>query len=445
MKLEEHPTVQWYRRETRSGRIAAPVKLEASWLKRAALDAGIDDIGIVHIDQPALSICKEEILNTFPKTKTVVSLVRRLNPENIRCVYRSVSDFEFKKGFEEVDAAGLKLVSALREKGGHSILLGFGFPMDLELWPGKMWPVSHKSVAEAAGMGMMGKHRILIHPRFGSFVTLATLLIDCEVDTYHEPLDFNPCIDCGFCSAVCPVGAIGKDGTFNFANCITHNYRDRMGGFIDWVERITESRGALDYRKKVSDPETVSMWQSLSFGISNKSSYCMAACPAGQEMIGPFLEDRKTYISTVVKPLQGRKEKVFVVADTDAESHVTQQFPHKEVVRIGNGLRPKSVRNFMESLPLLFQREKSQGMEASYHFTFMGEEEMEGTVIIRDKKIEILEGHVATADLKVKADSRTWLKFLAKETGIFKTIVTGKIKIKGSPKLLKAFGNCFPL
>jgi putative sterol carrier protein len=99
----------------------------------------------------------------------------------------------------------------------------------------------------------------------------------------------------------------------------------------------------------------------------------------------------------------------------------------------------------MESLPLLFQREKSQGMEVTYHFTFTGEEEMEGTVIIKDKRIEVFEGHVETADLKVKTDSRTWLKFIAKERGIFLPLVTGKIRIKGSPKLLKAFGNCFPL
>jgi hypothetical protein len=35
------------------------------------------------------------------------------------------------------------------------------------------------------------------------------------------------------------------------------------------------------------------MWQSLSCGGSNKSSYCLAVCPAGEEAIGPFVEDRR--------------------------------------------------------------------------------------------------------------------------------------------------------
>jgi len=59
---------------------------------------------------------------------------------------------------------------------------------------------------------------------------------------------------------------------------MTHNYRDRMGGFQSWVENIVTSDNIKTYRRKVSDKETVSMWQSLSYGICNKSSYCMAVC-----------------------------------------------------------------------------------------------------------------------------------------------------------------------
>ena len=115
---------------------------------------------------------------------------------------------------------------------------------------------------------------MLLHPRFGNFVWLNTILVDREAAAYDPPLDYNPCIDCKLCAAVCPVGAIGNDGYFQFANCMTHNYRDRLGGFSDWVENIVGAKNVAAYRKKVTDPETVSMWQSLSYGICNKSSYC---------------------------------------------------------------------------------------------------------------------------------------------------------------------------
>jgi hypothetical protein len=82
-----------------------------------------------------------------------------------------------------------------------------------------------------------------------------------------------------------PVGAINADGSFNFSACYTHNYREFMGRFTDWVETIVDSRNARQYRAQVSDAETASMWQSLSFGANYKLAYCMAVCPAGDDVI----------------------------------------------------------------------------------------------------------------------------------------------------------------
>jgi len=118
----------------------------------------------------------------------------------------------------------------------------------------------------AAGLGRMGIHRNVIHPRFGNFILLGTVLIAAEATAYVQPLSYNPCLECKLCVAACPVGAIAPNGDFNFSACYTHNYREFLGGFTDWVEQIADSKSALDYRKKVSDPESASMWQSLSFG-----------------------------------------------------------------------------------------------------------------------------------------------------------------------------------
>ena len=226
---------------------------------------------------------------------------------------------------------------------------------------------------------------------------MGTILLDREVTTYDQPLDFNPCIECKLCVSACPVGAICADGHFNFTTCMTHNYRDRMGGFMNWVENIVSSKCVRSYRKKVSDPETVSMWQSLSYGICNKSSYCMAVCPAGEEVIGPFLDDRKDFLAQVVKPLQDKVETIYVVPGSDAESHVEKKFPHKTIKGVGNGLRPGSTAGFLESLPIVFQRDQSEGLSATYHFTFTGEEQCEGTVVIRDKTIQVQSGLVGYA------------------------------------------------
>lgn len=159
-----------------------------------------------------------------------------------------------------------------------------------------MWVVSHKPVAVAAGLGHMGIHRLVIHPQFGSFISLGTILLNADITEYNQPIDYNPCVECRLCVTACPVGAIGADGYFNFSACYTHNYREFMSGFTDWVETIADSKNAHDYRHKVSDSESASIWQSLSFKANYKAAYCMAACPAGEDVIGSFLSNRKAFI-----------------------------------------------------------------------------------------------------------------------------------------------------
>jgi Fe-S-cluster-containing hydrogenase component 2 len=285
----------------------------------------------------------------------------------------------------------------------------------------------------------------VIHPKFGNFILLGTVLMEAEVTEYSQPLDYNPCLECKLCVAACPTGAIASDGHFDFSACYTHNYREFMGGFADWVESIAESRSPLEYRKKVSGSETVSMWQSLSFGANYKAAYCVAVCPAGEEVIAPFLTNRKEFLEDVVQPLQNKVETVYVVAKSDAEDFVARRFPHKKIKPVSNGLAGQgNIRAFLRGLPFVFQRGKSEGVNAVYHFTFTSDEKIEATVVIRDKTVQVSEGHTGTADLRMTADSETWLRFLRKETNLFWALLRRKIRINGSPRLLLAFGRCFP-
>jgi putative sterol carrier protein len=95
-------------------------------------------------------------------------------------------------------------------------------------------------------------------------------------------------------------------------------------------------------------------------------------------------------------------------------------------------------------LRLVFQRNQSEGLDAIYHFTFTGEEGCSATVSIRNKTIDVQDGHVGDPNINITADSRTWLEVLAKERSLVWALIRRKVRIKGSPKLLMAFSNCFP-
>jgi Fe-S-cluster-containing hydrogenase component 2 len=446
-QLAEHPTVKQFREREGAGNQPARLQtLDSTWLRQVCLEAGADDVGFVEAGRPEITDQQSGILEVFPTTKTLVSFVLRMNRENIRTPARSIANVEFHHTTDQTNEVARKIVATLERAGVRAINGGAaGFPMEADRWGGKMWVISHKPVAVAAGLGHMGIHRNVIHPKFGNFILLGTVLLDAELTAYSRPLDYNPCLECKLCVAACPTGAIGADGHFNFSACYTHNYREFMSGFNDWVETIAASGSAREYREKVSGAETVSMWQSLSFGANYKAAYCMAVCPAGEDVIAPFLTDRKHFLEDVVQPLQNKPETIYVVPNSDPEEYVARRYPHKKTKRVGNGLAGQdSIRGFLRGLPFVFQRGRSEGLNVTYHFTFTGHEELKATVVIQNKTLQVSEGHSGTPNLRFIADSQTWLRFLRKEANLAWALLRRKIRIKGSPRLLLAFGRCFP-
>ncbi|MBG0812151.1 SCP2 sterol-binding domain-containing protein [Methylosinus sp. H3A] len=417
---------------------------EARRLREMALAAGADDVGFVSIDDPVIAFEREEILAAFPFAKSLVSFVMKMNRENIRSPARSAANVEFHRVGDETDAVAHRLSRMLEDLGVRAAYPSMAFPMEATRWPGKMWVVSHKPVAVAAGLGKMGIHRNVIHPKFGNFILLGTVVVDVELESYSRPLDYNPCLSCKLCVAACPTGAIAPDGAFDLPACYTHNYREFMGGFMDWVETIADAKTAVSYREKVTDAESVSMWQSLAYGPNYKAAYCLAVCPAGEDVIGAYRDDRKGFLQSVVDPLQKKLETIYVTPESDAEDYVKRRFPHKSVKRVANGMRAVSIASFARGLSLRFQKKRAGELHAVYHFAFSGAERKQLTVAIAEGRLSVDEGLVGKADLSVSADAEAWLRFLRKETSLVWALLTFKIKLRGDPRLLAAFGRCFP-
>ncbi|WP_420594020.1 SCP2 sterol-binding domain-containing protein [Deinococcus sp.] len=441
-RLEDHPTVLQFRSQAP---VTAPPVLDPEWLRGLCLECGADDVGFVSLARPELDDQRADILAAFPAAVSVISFVIRMNREPVRSPARSLANTEFHHAGDRITEISHDIAQRLEERGVRAMNEPVAFPMEQVRWP-KPWIISLKPIAVAAGLGEMGIHRNVIHPKFGNFILIGAVVLDRPVGTESQPVSFNPCLECKLCVAACPVGAISADGHFNFNSCYTHNYREFMSGFVDWVETVADSGSARAYREKVSDAETVSMWQSLSGGPNYKAAYCMAVCPAGEDVIGPFLADRSAFLMETVKPLQAKLETLYVVPGTDAERYAAKRYPHKTLKRVRNGLRVPTVQFFIDHMEHLFQREqaKTLNLNARYHLSFTGNEARQVTVVIQAGTLQVESGLHGRADLSLVADSRTWVRFLSKETGLAAALLTRRIRFSGPPRLLAAFGKCFP-
>lgn len=418
--------------------------LDRNTLADLCRKAGADDIGFVDLDRESLARQRASVMRAMPWARTVLVFVRRINRHAIRTPLLSVASSEFNEVGHDVQKIIHRVVRELEMRGIRAAGVSGIFPMDIGRPDGPPFVLQLKYMAEAAGLGVMGKNRMVIHPHFGANIYLGAIVLDGSVDSYDYPLETSPCLNCNLCSAVCPTGAIAEDGHFDFGSCMTHNYREKGGAFVQWVHTVVDSRDHRDYRRRVSDAETQSWWQSLGYEANTHCSYCVAVCPAGDEAAA-FLKDRKTHVREVVHPLRDRIESIFVVPGSDAEAHLTKRYPHKTVRRIGNSRTADSIASMIGMFPLVFQRGQSKGLAARYHFCFHDKETVEATVDIRDQKITVQSGLLGKADLTVTAESKAWLEFLAKERNIVWEMLRGRIRIKGPVRLLKDFGKCFPM
>lgn len=161
------------------------------WLRDLCLQAGADDVGFVSIGRAELDDQRKEIISLFPEARTLISFVCKMNREPLRSTARSVANTEFHHVVDDVTHIGHQIVKELEAQGIKALNPPAGFPMETES-TGKQWVVSHKPIAVAAGLGQIGIHRNVIHPKFGNFILLGTILTNAELTSESRPIDYNP-------------------------------------------------------------------------------------------------------------------------------------------------------------------------------------------------------------------------------------------------------------
>ena len=81
-------------------------------------------------------------------------------------------------------------------------------------------PLLERALAVRAGLGIIGKNRMLVNPRLGPQIFLGEIVTNIELDP-DKPLK-DSCPGCGKCVAACPTGALKQDGSFDATKCISY-------------------------------------------------------------------------------------------------------------------------------------------------------------------------------------------------------------------------------
>ncbi len=117
-------------------------------------------------------------------------------------------------------------------------------------------PVAEKPVLQKSGIGYYGKHGIIIHPKYGSWIVLGEIITDIDIET-DAALDID-CGSCQKCIDACPTGAIVRPYILDRRRCI---------------QALTNWHGVID-------DHIAAVWENRLYGCTR----CQDVCPRNERV-----------------------------------------------------------------------------------------------------------------------------------------------------------------
>ncbi|MFZ1685083.1 MAG: tRNA epoxyqueuosine(34) reductase QueG [Candidatus Zixiibacteriota bacterium] len=293
--------------------------LDASTVKRLAVDTGFDLVGITtpevitdareryyvwleheyHGEMDYLA--KEpdrrcDPSRILPDVKSVIMLGLNYYQPNAPTTpdqHGRISRYARGRDYHKVIASRVKqLVRSLESRDDLPDFAQFRWFVDFG-------PFLERPYAEKAGLGFIGKNGMLINKRFGSWIFLSEILTTLELEPdKRDPFSHGHCATCRLCMDACPTGAIVHPRTIDSRRCISYLTIERPSTIPDFLA------------DKMGD---------LMFGCD----ICQEVCPYNQDPIrtthadflppngvGEFLDTRK------VLALESREEFLKLTAGT---------------------------------------------------------------------------------------------------------------------------------
>lgn len=184
-------------------------KINNKEVKDMMYSLGADLCGVASVDRFEGAPKGFHPLDVLPICKSVISFGVRFPVGALLCdtpvPYTRIRNSLTPK----MDAIALNMCIELEKRGIVSVPI----PTNESLWDEKTgrWRsiISQKHAAQAAGVGTIGRHSLLITPRFGSMVWLGCILCDAEIEPDEMLADI--CVGCNKCVQACPVNALEKE------------------------------------------------------------------------------------------------------------------------------------------------------------------------------------------------------------------------------------------
>lgn len=106
-------------------------------------------------------------------------------------------------------------------------------------------PIFERAWAVRAGIGWIGRNKMVINREYGSYTLLGELVCDIDLkDSYDSEDGFNGCGECRRCIEACPGGALKSDG-LDSCSCVSYLTIEHSGDFTTHQRSLIDRSGYI--------------------------------------------------------------------------------------------------------------------------------------------------------------------------------------------------------
>ena len=250
---------------------------------------GADLVGIASADRFSEAPVGHRPEDLLPDARSVIVMAGRMLDSTFLSPNPRVYVLRYSQLRLQYQSMGYNMCRLLEDKGHWAINFPSTAPQDSGP-VGKLLfaDFSHRHAAELAGLGQIGRNRLLITPQFGPRIWLMSVITTAELAS--DPMISDELCagdQCNICVDKCPECALSQKGN-DVNRCLQGYGRFGLLGILKLIRALINERDPEKRNKILFSPRTWTLWMVLQYqGGPSMCNACISACPVGWKAAKP--------------------------------------------------------------------------------------------------------------------------------------------------------------
>jgi epoxyqueuosine reductase QueG len=247
-------------------------------IREFVLNLGVDDVGFASPTDYS-NLNSYEITKFLSDAKSIIVLAYKVlssceSPSWISALNGYIDLGEFARFTSYRTARFLE-----NNYGARVATMPSSYPFEINKSRRAIDNFSQRHAAVSAGLGTIGRHNLVINPKFGTRVMFASIITSLDLEPSPK-IYKDLCNHCNLCVENCPGGALDNEGNHDLMKCMKNSLP--YGLVTDITFWLKFSKSSPEEQKEMLMSETYgNLKQSAHLGNQYMCFNCMKLCPVG--------------------------------------------------------------------------------------------------------------------------------------------------------------------